>query len=637
MTLIRNISTSWSDAVTLSFDEVWQARKATVFLSTQTAPGPDDGIVLVQGKGLRFSAGTQLRYRKGSLTDAMIVREGIVAIGTGIASEPAQVTGITVAPGDGQNDLAWSVPADGGAPITDYVIEVDSGAGFSTLADGVSTATSYIHTGLSNGTAYAYRLSAVNSVGAGPVSAVASATPVASSVAPVNTGLPAIRGSYQTGQVLSVSEGTWTGNPTPAITYQWTRGGVDITDATSSTYTLVAADEGSVIGCPVTGTNSAGAVTVGATGENKVAASAPVAGWVIDANTNLTSAPDAPSPPILIGEVITDFVGAFAITSGGTASVANGASTALALTADEAGVTWGLLEDVGDDDQEFTVSGSNLNFSTGSGASGIYTTGYDATNGITTVTQPLEVEVAPATVYGANDVLLIPFAGQSNNLGVGSRVSQFRDAGLVYPAADTEAYQADGTFAAGDFGALSESISYQSFDYQIAVDLLRLHPGVKIVFCQVAEGGTGFFGNRWNPGDDLYNAFVARTNAAATATAARYPGRTMHLWGIVWHQGEADTTNPDHATALDAMIAQVRTDITTASATTPFLLGELVDDTRASQAVIRDTPNRVAYTGVAESYNAKSGDGLHYDYVARNAIGRRYVWAHDRVIRNTGA
>jgi hypothetical protein len=83
---------------------------------------------------------------------------------------------------------------------------------------------------------------------------------------PVNTVAPAITGTFNTGQTLTVSNGTWTNSPS-SYSYQWTRGGADISGATSSTYTLVVADEGSVVDCDVTATNANGSTEQNATGE----------------------------------------------------------------------------------------------------------------------------------------------------------------------------------------------------------------------------------------------------------------------------------------------------------------------------------------------------------------------------------
>jgi hypothetical protein len=80
----------------------------------------------------------------------------------------------------------------------------------------------------------------------------------APAVPPANTVAPVASGTPTTGQVLSVTDGTWTGDPTITFTYQWQRNGVNIGSATANTYTLVEADEGNPIRCVVTGTNSGG-------------------------------------------------------------------------------------------------------------------------------------------------------------------------------------------------------------------------------------------------------------------------------------------------------------------------------------------------------------------------------------------
>lgn len=75
---------------------------------------------------------------------------------------------------------------------------------------------------------------------------------VTPSVALANSVVPAISGTPEIGQTLSVSDGTWTGSASRTYSYQWTRDGADIDGATANTYTLVAADDGADIGCTVT-------------------------------------------------------------------------------------------------------------------------------------------------------------------------------------------------------------------------------------------------------------------------------------------------------------------------------------------------------------------------------------------------
>lgn len=82
---------------------------------------------------------------------------------------------------------------------------------------------------------------------------------------PTNTGLPAISGNRWVGQTLTVSNGTWddNGSEISGYTYQWKRGGVDISGATASTHVLVSADAGTNITCQVTATNAAGGTAAG--------------------------------------------------------------------------------------------------------------------------------------------------------------------------------------------------------------------------------------------------------------------------------------------------------------------------------------------------------------------------------------
>ena len=70
---------------------------------------------------------------------------------------------------------------------------------------------------------------------------------------PVNNSPPVITGVNAVGHVLSVSSGHWDGG-TPGYSYQWTRDGIPIPGATSTSYTVQLADQGHSLSAVVTAT-----------------------------------------------------------------------------------------------------------------------------------------------------------------------------------------------------------------------------------------------------------------------------------------------------------------------------------------------------------------------------------------------
>ena len=99
---------------------------------------------------------------------------------TPVVTVPSAPTSLTAtADGEIEIDLSWTAPSDdGGVSITGYRIEVsNNGSSWSNLeANTNSASTTYTHTGLLAGDTRHYRVSAVNSEGAGPASNTDSAT-----------------------------------------------------------------------------------------------------------------------------------------------------------------------------------------------------------------------------------------------------------------------------------------------------------------------------------------------------------------------------------------------------------------------------------------------------------------------------
>lgn len=77
MALISDATTTWSAPLTLTRDEVWQARTGSVYITTTDTPVPGDGLMLHQTHAIQVSAGSVVRYRKEGPGDAIIARETV--------------------------------------------------------------------------------------------------------------------------------------------------------------------------------------------------------------------------------------------------------------------------------------------------------------------------------------------------------------------------------------------------------------------------------------------------------------------------------------------------------------------------------------------------------------------------------
>lgn len=80
-------------------------------------------------------------------------------------------------------------------------------------------------------------------------------------VAPANTAVPVVSGTVEVGETLSVTAGTWSGNPAPTISYQWFVDGAEAVGETSNSYVIQASDAGLMVSIEVTATNSEGSAS----------------------------------------------------------------------------------------------------------------------------------------------------------------------------------------------------------------------------------------------------------------------------------------------------------------------------------------------------------------------------------------
>lgn len=201
---LTNISTITSIAQTSS--------DVCTITAVSTATTNGDAVVSTLTRASTFSiddiAGNSQTVLAGSPQAVTVTRNG----------EPNAPVISSVTAGNAQVTVVWSTPASNGSTITDYLIKYSTSADgtYTTFTDGVSTATSATVTGLTNGTAYYFKVAATNSVGTGNYSAAsADATPTMPTLS-ISYAAGSGSGSAPVSPVSVLSGSTFA---TPANTY----------------------------------------------------------------------------------------------------------------------------------------------------------------------------------------------------------------------------------------------------------------------------------------------------------------------------------------------------------------------------------------------------------------------------------
>jgi hypothetical protein len=132
-----------------------------------------------------------------------------------VRDRPDQPNAPYVEAGDAYADIRWQAPAPNNSPITSY--EVSYGNDTATFGAGAAGITQRI-TGLTNGTAYTFRVRAVNDIGASEWSAGTTDTPYGTPTVPRNVTL------QSSGDAPADLTATWDAPSSTgggAVTYEW--------------------------------------------------------------------------------------------------------------------------------------------------------------------------------------------------------------------------------------------------------------------------------------------------------------------------------------------------------------------------------------------------------------------------------
>jgi titin len=270
--------------------------------------------------------GSFYEYYAGNSANGSIV----ISYEDGTPSAPRSVSG---APGPNRVQLNWLAPtSSGSSPITDYVVQYSTSAGgtYTTFDDGVSTGTSALVTGLTNGTTYFFKVAAVNAVGTGPASAAMAQGVMASDVpsAPTISTVTPIDGGLE----VDVTPGA-TDSPVTSWEFRLTGGEWQSASASGNRLTLSGLRNGTSYEFQVRALNAVGASNASApgTGTPRAVPSAPgdLAAVASDRAVSLSwSAPASDN-----GAVVTDYVIQRATSSMGPwTTVSDGVGTATTAT-----------------------------------------------------------------------------------------------------------------------------------------------------------------------------------------------------------------------------------------------------------------------------------------------------------------
>ncbi len=205
-------------------------------------------------------------------------------------SAPAAPTEVLATAGEGRATVTWTAPSPGTSPITSYTITpyIGTTAQPATTITGSPPANSATITGLKNGTAYTFTVSAANAVGAGPASAASNSVTPSAPTAPARpTAVAATPGNAS-------ATVTWTA---PA------NDGSPITSYTVTPYVGTTAQPATTItGSPPASSATIGGLTNGITYTFTVAATNAIGTGAASEASNAVT-PSGTSSPAFVQEV----------------------------------------------------------------------------------------------------------------------------------------------------------------------------------------------------------------------------------------------------------------------------------------------------------------------------------------------
>ena len=148
--------------------------------------------------------------------------------------------------------------------------------------------------------------------------------------------------------------------------------------------------------------------------------------------------------------------------------------------------------------------------------------------------------------------------------------------------------------------------------YSFAKAMRKANPEATIGLVVNARGGSKI--EQWAPETKFYNDILKRAKAAQ---------QTGTLKGILWHQGESNSSDPEsYLSLLKALVENLRKDLK--SPKLSFVAGQIKEGEKINEEIIK-LPKTVAHTGITLAKGLKTMDQWHFDAESMIMLGERYA------------
>ncbi|ANW96655.1 hypothetical protein AXE80_10380 [Wenyingzhuangia fucanilytica] len=153
--------------------------------------------------------------------------------------------------------------------------------------------------------------------------------------------------------------------------------------------------------------------------------------------------------------------------------------------------------------------------------------------------------------------------------------------------------------------------------YGFAKTMAQENPSSTIGLIVNAKGGTSI--EAWKPGGLLYSEAISQTKKALKTGGV--------LKGIIWHQGEANSSRyKKYTPQIIALIQALRTDLNQLNL--PVVVGQLSSDKPLRNnfnKMILELPNHINNVAVVTTEGLSTIDKTHFDSKSQRILGQRYA------------